>query len=183
MKQFRYILFFHVLLMFNICLFADKDVEPEAYIKTTEDGKHYFKMVPMGKGNGEGILFKVNSAYPIAQNADSIIWKTTGWYSRFVYLSDDIKYLVRIGDWPRGKKTKDTDLAIAFYNNGILVKSYSTKDLIKFPKAMPLTVSHYTFLREIIGFESSQNFSIVTSDNIEYKFDVTNGKILAQKSL
>ncbi|OGW83391.1 MAG: hypothetical protein A3C47_03410 [Omnitrophica bacterium RIFCSPHIGHO2_02_FULL_51_18] len=161
---------------------ADSEAPLFPYVTTAEYGHFYFKMVPdpsYDTNKGSGTCFEVTEG-----EADKILWQTTGWYSYQVYLSQDAEYLVRMGNWPRGHEVSAGHLAVAFYKKGNLLKSYSTKDLIKNPFAIKPTVSHYFWSSEAPVFKSSENqLIIVTEDKIEYTFDITSGEILTQKKL
>jgi len=165
-------------------LWADEPAYPEVYVVAAPEGKYYFKMIPnedyMDLYNSRGILYKVSP-----KEEDEIVWRTSGWYANSVYISANGMYLVRMGNWAGGEKPSDDDLAIAFYKNGKLIKSYSTKDLIKNVSAVVTTESHYFFLKDVKGFKGaySNTFTIITIDNIEYEFDVSNGNIVSKKQL
>jgi len=161
---------------------ADSEVPPYTYVSVSEYGRYYFKMIPdnpADRETGSGICFEVT-----AGNTDKILWTTTGWYAYSTYLSSDGKYLIRMGVWPRGQELSDTHLAVAFYKDGNLLKSYTTKYLVKDPSRIERTVSHYFWLEGIPGLlPHGHRFKIVTKDNIEYIFDITDGKIISQKKL
>lgn len=164
---------------------SDEEALPYAYVKTDYWGKYYFKMMPDDKSfdydnKGSGALYKVN-----AEGPDKVLWITNGWYAFEVYVSSDGIYLVRLGNWPRGYEPSKNQLAIAFYNNGNLIKSYSTLDLIKDLSAVKPSISHYFYYKKVFGFVGgiSHRFSLITVDNIEYIFDVSNGEIVSQENI
>lgn len=176
---------FAVVLLICSLSWADSEAPPYAYVVVADGGRFYFKMVPDPKDKydrdkGSGTAFAVNG-----NGQDKVLWKTSGWYSFVTYISRDGKYLVRIGNWPRRDGPSEEHLGIAFYKEGKLLRSYSTKDLIKDVSLVPHSVSHYRFLQEIIGFEPSFSlrFVIKTVDNIEYVFDARNGKITSQEHI
>jgi hypothetical protein len=113
------------------------------------------------------------------------MWRTSGWYSYQTYISRDGKYLVRLGNWPRGEGPSEKHLGIAFYKKGKLLKSYSTRELIKNVSLVPRSASHYRFLKEVEGFDppTSLQFVIKTVDNVRYVFDVQNGEITSRKQI
>ena len=164
------------------CARADSIRPAYPYVTASVDGRYYFKMVPDPKHNlewdthGSGTMFEVS-----ADGQDKPLWNISGWYAYATYVSYDGKYLVRMGNWPPGEPS-GKHLAIAFYENGKLVKSYSTVEILKNPANAPKSVSHYQFLKETIGFKSyDYNFRIKTVENIEYTFDVTSGRIVSEK--
>lgn len=161
---------------------ADEEVAPYPYVTASEDGRCYFKMIPAvdaegrsDREKGSGAAFRVG-----AGGQDEELWRVEGWYAFKTELSRDGRYLVRIGNWPRGRMPSDDHLAIAFYDRGVLLKSYSTKDLIRSPEAVRPTVSHYHFGRPL-GFEPppDERFRLQTVDGLLYTFDVTTGAIVS----
>lgn len=168
------------------CARADEPIEPYPYVSASVNGKYYFKMLPPvfdRSGSswkevtpGSGTLFAVS-----AIGQDKPLWNTSGWYALYTFVSYDGKYLVRMGDWPVGEPSKE-HLAIAFYENGKLIKSYSTIDILKNPSHAPHSVSHYQYLKQTIGFRPyTYEFTIRTVEDIEYTFDVRNGNVIAEK--
>lgn len=160
---------------------ADLVEPPYPYVAASSNGKYYFKMLPDPKEKfaitkGKGILYEVTK-----RGKDKELWRVSGWYSFSTYIYDDGKHLVRIGNWYGGGPSSG-DVAIAFYENGKLLKSYSTLDILKNPSNAPKSVSHYSYLKEISGFyKGTEMFSIITVEDIEYTFDATTGEILFQE--
>ena len=56
------------------------------------------------------------------------LWRVKGWYAFFTFLSDDGRYLVRMGDCAFGSEPSPANLALAFYDNGKFVGYYSTAE-------------------------------------------------------
>ncbi len=166
------------------CARADSIRPAYPYVTASVDGRYYFKMAPAPEHDydwdthGSGTMFEVS-----ATGQDKPLWNISGWYAFATYVSYDGKYLVRMGNWPPGEPSSK-HLAIAFYENGKLVKSYSTVEILKNPDNAPRSVSHYQFLDKTLGFNAyDYKFSIRTVENIEYTFDVTNGKIISEKRI
>lgn len=112
-----------------------------------------------------------------------MLWTTTDWYAFKVYLSADGQYLVRLGNLPRGRRPAADHLAVAFYKNGQLLKSYSTLDLIKDVSAVRASVSHYAFYTGAPVFTSTYAggaFTLTSVDKMTYTFDITTGDIVPQ---
>ncbi|MBV1878376.1 MAG: hypothetical protein KUG79_12090 [Pseudomonadales bacterium] len=76
---------FVVALFISICNSADI-----AFIVTSKTGDHYFKMVSSPERVGVGSCFKVS-----AKNQDLQLWRTSGWFSNVLFLSQDCQYLIR----------------------------------------------------------------------------------------
>lgn len=162
---------------------ADREACPTPYVKANERGSIYFKMspdpaAPCDRTKGSG------AAYQVAVGADQLLWKTEGsWYAQTTFLSEDGRYLIRIGNWPRGRKPSKDHLAIAFYDNGKLLKRYSTLELIKDPSQVETSVSHYAFYHDPPGFTAphAKTFLLTTIDGIAYTFNITTGEIASTK--
>ena len=165
----------------------DSEAAPRPYVVTSWSGSFFFKMTPdpsapANREKGLGFAYKVTPG-----QTDELLWQTNGWYSFSVWLSDDGVYLVRVGNWPRGDKPTDSDLAVAFYKSGELLKKYSTADLIKDPSRIAPSVSHYDFLAAPFPDFAEQptvprdklTFRLRTVDAIEYLFDARTGELLS----
>ena len=175
----KLILIFFFLLLDSI-LIADQESWPEPHVITSINYKYYFKMYPdsidsYDDNKGYGIAFKRTH-----QLEDSLLWKVSGWYAFSVFISNDGNYLVRLGNWPDKPRLK-IDLAIAFYNRGELIKSYSTSDIIKDSTKIRYSVSHYSYYNRY-EFDAWYNkFKLVSVDDIIYTFDIKTGKIISQE--
>ena len=176
------LVFCSVLLATPSHVLADQEIAPFPYVTAAEMGRYYFKLVP-GEGRDEskgavGTCYKVE-----AKGNDNILWATNDWYAFTVFLSVDGQYLVRLGNWPRGHAPSADHLAVAFYKKGELLKSYSTRDLIKDVAAVRPSVSHYTFYTGKPTFVSTYNggsFTLTSVDNITYQFNIATGEIISQ---
>ena len=111
-------------------LYADSPRTPFPYVVTVGEGKVYFRMFPRPRaGNhsdGYGVAYRVRN-----NGSDEVLWRTQGWYSTEVFLSDDGYFLVAIGPWNGGSQPRKEDLALSFYSDGKLIKQYSTADLVR----------------------------------------------------
>jgi hypothetical protein len=167
MKILSYLFIF---LLGTSILWADKPMAPYTYVTTSVGGRYYHKM----KLNGTGTLYQVTN-----DNSDVPLWHTSGWYSFRVFLSSDGKYLVRLGNWPSGRNPNKEHVAIAFYENGKLLKSYGTKDLIANESLVRSSVSHYEFMKNgpYLQISYDRTFTLITIDNLEYVFNIKTGEI------
>jgi hypothetical protein len=165
----------------------DLEMAPTPYVVTSRFGWSFFKMSPdpsdpMDRDKGIGFAYKA-----AVGQADELLWQTSGWYAFTVFLDDSGKYLVRLGNSPRGDKPSAADLAVAFYESGKLVKSYSTADLVKDASKVLASVSHYAWLGEPAPDFSAQptmlaenlEFRLRTTDGIEYVFDARTGAVIS----
>lgn len=113
------------------------------------------------------------------------LWRTDGWYAFQGFLSNDGRYFVRMGPWASDQENH-TDLAVAFYDRGKLLKQYQVKDLIRRESMLEYSVSHYrwrpsqqskpTGFTQVSGEEA---FHLVMIDKTIYVFELSTGKIIS----
>ena len=132
---------------------ADKEAIPSSFVVTSEYGQSFFKMIPSKGKWQENKYVTTKEAFGVAYSIDEEgnlkeLWKTSGWYSSELYLSLDGQFLVRMGPWNKGHEPNNSDLAVAFYKNGNLLKEYSVIDLVKDKSKIQPTTSHYFGLPE-----------------------------------
>ena len=129
---------------------------------------------------GRGIMYKLESDGRFKE-----LYRTDGWYTYEAYPSSDGRYLVRMGPWNRGQNVSTKDLAVAFYRDGKLLKQYSTAALVKDPRKVMPSVSHYRWRMaedEEPGtsprlWNHDRTFTLRTVDGVEYVFDIASGAI------
>jgi hypothetical protein len=162
-------------------VYADSPKEPYPYVSVSIDGRYYFKMLPDPEdpwgNNSSGVMYEVSPS-----GNDKVLWSVSGWYAHATYVSYDGKYLVRLGGWrvwpPKG------DLAIAFYENGRLLKRYDTVDVVNDVTKFRRGISYYEYLKGVGGFNGyTHKFTLTTVEDIEYTFDATDGKVVAKNRL
>ncbi len=178
-------------LVFGCAPPLDIETQPHAYVVTGGDyGQVYFKMVPGSRRAGtvsKGRAYRVS-----AGEQDELLWSVSGWYAHTTFISRDGRYLVRLGNWPVGSEPEADDLAVAFYDNGVLLESYSTRDLIKNDELVPTSEAHYFYLlagaetgfvsrSRVYGAERSW-FELVTVDGIRYTFDRRTGEVVSSEA-
>jgi hypothetical protein len=120
-------------------------------------------------------------AYSMDQDGNLIeMWRTEGWYAFKVYLSEDGRYLVRMGLWA-GDQEGHSDLAVAFYDKGKLLREYRVRDLLKERDALGYSVSHYDWIPPVQskpnGFYGG-TFRLTMADKTVYSFEIATGGIL-----
>ena len=102
------------------------------------------------------------------------------WYAHQVYVSDDGRYLVRMGPWAAWLG----ELAVAFYENGRLLKAYVIAELFSDISDLSPPVSGYILLNLESSYDPSSNrLTIETTSNDIHTFDVTTGKIVSSKKI
>lgn len=166
---------------------ADSEVAPYPWVTTSKNEKVLFKMVPQKwhwEENDKKMVVDQEAfgvAYSIDENGDfQELWRVEGWYAFSGEISDDGKYFVRYGPWARDQK-EFTDLAIAFYDNGELLKEYQVQELIKNTNCLEHSISHYQWKAAVQsdpnGFYGNE-FHLVMVDKTAYRFDRSIGDIL-----
>jgi hypothetical protein len=173
---------------------ADSPAPPTPRVMVSASGRYFFSILPP-HWNDKGQITRqpLGTAYELQDNGSfRTLWRVTGWYAFQCFLSDDGRYLVRMGDWAFGHEPSKEDLAVAFYDRGKLLREYSTAELVKDKTKVVTTVSHYFWLaseaarfgpgRDEKHYEppptlDDDKFLLKTCDGIEYRFDVTTGKI------
>jgi len=166
-------------------LMADDEEQPVNWVPTSVNGDFFFQMVPPTRRK-EGDKYTVyrepsGVAYKISKEWKSQeLWRTQGWYTFKGYLSTDRQYFVRFG--PRAiDKKKHSDLALAFYDNGKLIKQYEVRELIKKPDLLEESEYNYMWQPQVQsepdGFKG-KTFHLVMIDKTTYTFNYTTGEIL-----
>jgi hypothetical protein len=140
------------------------------------DGSHLIVMKPEGIYGDAGM----GKVYKSGQKWGSPLW-TVPWFAQEVMLSNTGDELVRFGPWA-SDMDKHTDLAVAFYFKGKLLKQYQVRDLIKDPERLVCSVSHYTWSAskstQPTGFsQDGRVFHLVLCDRTAYDFDTRSGVI------
>jgi hypothetical protein len=138
----------------------------------------------------------------------TLLW-SVDWYASRVYVSSDGKHLIRVGPWPQGSpllppkkfdaaeilikvhnkepigptadKEALSQLAIAFYDRGTLIKSYSIGDLIRKPAELPVSVSHFEWCKKGSYNDKNGQINLTTYDGQNFMFDLS-GNILQSKN-
>jgi len=162
---------------------ADSEGAAIPVVTASAFGPCFFASTPKGKGSGAAYELQPDGSF-------RRLWKVTGWFTGPVYLSQNGRYLVRMGDWAIGSGPSTDDLAVAFYDRGKRLARYSTADLVKDPSKVVQSTSHYCWLANENLFspdrhkepapalnDDSQRFALKTIDGIIYVFDITTGKI------
>lgn len=167
---------------------ADSEAAPFRWVTTSKNEQILFKMVPQ-KWHWEADDKKMvvdqeafGVAYSIDKNGDfQELWRVEGWYAFGGEISDDGRYFVRYGPWASDQK-EFTDLAIAFYDNGELLKEYQVQELIKNTNSLEHSVSHYQWKARVQskpnGFDYRPYFHLVMIDKTAYRFNFETGEIV-----
>jgi len=186
---------------------ADSPASPRPWVTVSKRGDFFFKMVPLKwkkRSDAKDVLEKdpfgnvreiVDGEYVVEREPFGIVykitedgefkevWRTEGWYAFEGYLSEDGQYFVRFGPWASDQENH-TDLAIAFYDRGKLLKKYQVKELIRKPDLLEDSVSHYMWRpatqTEPNGFYGGA-FHLTMIDKTTYRFDFKTGAIISRE--
>ena len=177
------------LCMSAIAVMADEEALPQDHKAVSPDGQYVLVMLDPERDwtTEDKTLRRYYPQSGLYKNDKSKnpLW-TIDWHSFEVYLSSDGKHVTRVGPWPRLWDAKDLkeggpalkQPAIAFYNEGKLLKGYSIGDLIKDPFKLPQSVSHFEWKKDIYFDDSKGQLKAVTFDGQEHIFDMFTGNII-----
>ena len=167
-----------------------------AFITATRSGRFFFKMVPTAGQPAHGAAFEV-----LADGSLKELWQVSGWYARELFLSEDGRSLVRLEPRNPGRSVSKTDLALAFYNEGALVREYHTAELVKDGKKVLPGKHTYDWLAPVwVTLTDSRKpdgtsrverdreaepvldaagiFKLKTCDRIVYQFEASTGRLV-----
>ncbi len=178
---------------------AHQGIEPPLAF-ASDFGSSIFTIVPRQFGEASKVKKAMGVAYLVQWDGSlKELYRTEGWYSFEVFISRNGKYLVRMGDMGSGNTPRKEDLAVAFYQNGKLIKEYSTADLVvdnskvvpavdggyvwryKGPPQVDGNISELDLLRFRLQLDRDNNFKLYTIDGWTYTFDATTGKIKSRE--
>lgn len=170
---------------------ADQPNTPTPWIAVSEYRTCIFKMIPADwPYDGKQKPAKrpaVGIAYVLDDNGElKELWRMEGSYHYEGYISNDGRYLVGLGPRSGDDQEQYSDQAIAFYEQGRLLKDYRVNQLIKDEKKLEHSVSHYDWTPEkqtqptgFHPFREQSSFHLVMVDKTAYNFETATGKITA----
>ena len=160
--------------------YADQEAGSSSYVCADSTGRFYVRAVPEEtyayRKNREAGITRV---YRVAVPEDKLL-TTYNWYAPNVVLAATDKgvSVIRFGPWPRGHKA-DNQLAIAFYLDGKLLKSYSTLDIAGTADNVSFSVSHYTVIQKHYRNSDGAAYDVETTDGRIISFDPMTGEIIS----
>ena len=158
MKHLSRLILSSALLASGSLAFADQEASNVAHVTASADGRCYAKSVPrhLYDPQGEPRQQGRTILYRVLDGQDEQIAEYD-WFSQQLIVGcgpPGTAYLVRLGPWHRGHEPDAKHLAVAFYRNGALLKTYSTLDFaggigiglggVSRHKNVVASVSHYT---------------------------------------
>ncbi len=183
-----------ILGLMNTPAFADREGLPKDYQRDVDGGKYVFVMLAQHEyevAHNKKLREMYSKSGLYLQGSKEPIW-TVGWYAS-VHIDSAGRFLVREGPWPGlvgvsllpGSPSEKSleQLAVAFYDQGKLIKKYLIRDLIKNRKKLKSSVSHFRWQKEILFHDETKRLVIATLDDQKYVFDITTGNIIFQEFL
>lgn len=136
----------------------------------------------------------VTEIYLARKEGDRLL-HTYEMYSRQIYLAGlsgrrPTVYAVLTGPWPRGHQASAGHLALAFYKNDRLLRSYSTLDLAGAPENVTASIGHYRVIKWNLGTGGGFHriagsndfvFEIETVDGRHLRFDAGTGRLMTEE--
>jgi hypothetical protein len=189
-------IFTALILLFVGVAFSCADQEPSRILYVVANGAWYAKCIPLGKYSPLSSSSNEHERgktliYLAGNEMDRLIY-TLDWYSPRIFITGKGGgvSIVRLGKWPSGQKASEKDLAISFYRKDKIIASYSTLDLAGAESNVSTSVSHYTVIKEIVGFvnifkrigrdtltnDPDYGFEVVLHDDRHVVFDLNTGK-------
>jgi hypothetical protein len=173
---------------------------PPSFFVPSRDGKSILVMlsrVPLADDRGnactlpDGTKINLRDKFPssglYAVGSTTPVW-TVDWYgeNRYVFLSEDGRYVVRINRFGGGKLGEGVSLhwGIKFYDAGKEIKSRDVGGLVDYPSLMvPTTWDwHYmwTYVESCDTEVTGGLYHLTTTCRERYAFDVATGKIVEE---
>ena len=98
-------------------------------------------------------------------------------YSWEVFVPSDGVHLAAPAPWPMTA----SDQALAFYENGKLIRSYRVKDLVDIPWFLPGGHQHFDWYKEIKLDDENRRLTVTTRHYDRYVFDLAGGNIISAR--
>lgn len=152
---------------------ADSMFPNQTYSQKSPSGKIQVNLVPAEPYGEKG------SGTAVDAESGRVLW-TVDFYARRIMTLDDGVTLIRLGPWASDRKNL-SDLAIAFYRNGKEIRRYLVKDLLRDPRRIQRTASHYFWEAREHFYSLSPNQKQLTlnlTDGSSYTFEVATGAIV-----
>lgn len=167
-----------LVLLWTQSAYADSPIPPHTWERAV--GSYRFVMLdPYDRTPqaAEGMRYPAAGLYR-ADGPPEPLW-TVDWYAHEgeVFLSADGEYLARMGPWPQIDNFDE--LAVAFYRNGALTKSYRVRDLVEKPDSLPRSVSHYGWHGDVAYDPTQMRLTVATVTGLTYLFDVRTGSVIS----
>jgi hypothetical protein len=165
----------------GLCLASANDIASNTfYVSAAAHGTCYAKSIPSDHYGTKGRT----QIFGATETTDNLLF-TFDWYSQNLYLQGIYWGIsvVRFGP-PHGLdyRMSSNDLAIAFYMNDKLLKTYSTLDIAGLATNEVSRVSEYNRFMKIKGYRwiksNDYAFDVTMGNGKELSFDVRTGEIM-----
>lgn len=157
----------------GITVFADTFVPPEPFEIWSEDETMVFRWNPIMDELGSQRMAQAGM-----YKDGELVWSvdnlpTMGESARSFYFSDDFRFMVFIPG-------VDQIVALGFFENGALFRSYRIDELVRDMSVVTYTVTMAWWENWAYRYFDTTNntLTIVTRDEITYIFDITTGEII-----
>ena len=162
--------------------------EEKSYEQLSPNGKYVFVMLSKTPDTGGKVdtlkaRYRHSGLYR-ANNHRKSLWRVN-WYSSRVHISSDGAHLARIGRTsvsPVGDKPNMAQLALAFYNNGNLIKKYTIEDLIRDPRSLFKSKDGFEWQNRIAFDDSSKSLEVALVTGQTKVFDIKSGSMTGPKN-
>jgi len=168
------------LLLSSFAVHADREVPPRSYSTNTENGKFEFFMRAK-KGYARNSEFDEKRKSGLYQHdlingkktsTSAPLW-TVDWYAHRVIPHSNGENLIRHGPWA----SHISQLAVAFYHNGVEIAKYSIDDLIVDKTNLDYSVSHFQWRKAEEYNEEKETLSVSTVEGTTYVFSILTGEL------
>lgn len=178
-----------------VLLYADKPGTPATRVSLVGGGKYVLVVLcnpafETEQGNAIRKMYPSGGLYR-AGDATTPLW-TFDWHREKIEVLDDGVHMIRHGDWPSRKggfknkvlgKDELAREAVSFFANGKLLREVSIGEVVDDPTKLPLTVSHFRWLKSSQVLIPIRQFEVITLDGNRVRFDLTTGKTLDKRRI
>jgi hypothetical protein len=166
---------------------ADNIQPSKDYSQLTPDGQYIFVMLYKDIIDGYNPYRiepdpELRATYPhsglySAHNPKQLIY-SVDWNANQINLSHNGEYLIRWG--PLAAAPNYEVMALEFYHNGQLSKSYAVSDLTRRYNKLPNRTNYYDWLADYTFEPNTNTISLNLISGEHYLIDITNGQIIEQ---
>ncbi len=95
-----------------------------------------------------------------------------------ITLSSDGHHMIVWGSWPQ---TPFYDApALSFFNDGLLLRTYTVRSLVAYPTQLPHSTSHYQWLLEDSLHDMRGLLTVETQNHEKYVFGLSTGEVISR---
>jgi hypothetical protein len=162
-------------LMLAVQAFADSPAPLPDFKQVTENKQYVFVMIAPGEwvrpDPGIRRVYKQSGLYR-NDGSTTPLW-VVDWYAFDVIPSSDGHHLIRLE--PRGASMNE--LAVSFHRDGIEIKKYLIRDLIRDESRLAHTASRIVWMSEVKYDDERGILFLKTRDDQTYRFPVQTGQM------